>query len=217
MDPEQLRRSAWHEAGHALVSAVLVGRVTELSLIETEKEFGHTRVESGFADPVVLKQLHASTVPLGRLIFEQRASNMVSYLIAGQAAESILSGRHRLWLSRDIEDMYPFLELLYPEQVWPPANSAPLLLVVLPEYRRVRRWLKEHGVHLETVAETLRKRRTLDESAFQAILRRLPPMRAPRWGKVSAKKAREAQALSPTPEFVHGLGHQSVTPSKGRR
>lgn len=181
--PDQLTKTAWHEAGHALVCALYFGNIESLSIIPDEDSLGRLvfRLYS-LVSPNRVRQLREAGLEASA---ENLARQGIQLCLAGRAAESILLGRASYW--EGTPDFYDAIE--YASAL--SATQSELLagLLVMQEWRPVRRWLKSHRLHLQRITERLIAHRVLSAADLWNALAELPRLRLPQREQRLMRKA----------------------------
>lgn len=171
--PLELRRTAWHEAGHSLVGHSQFGNYGSVTIIP---ERGGRVLGRQHTDRIGLWSLETltqmlSALPDGPNYAMAAACARIRHLLAGRAAESLLLGRLR---PRFVLDDDTTLALRY---TWiacgkPPRDEeCPIAeWVLVSEWRRTRDWLKKHLRHLRRFANTLLRKRTLSANQVASLM-----------------------------------------------
>ena len=172
--PDELTKTAWHEAGHALVCTMYFGNVKSVSIIPDEHSVGRQLAERfALFMPDRVRELRES----GHTEWaESLARQGIQWSLAGRAAESVLLGRASFW--EGTEDFYGALE--YANAALTTPSDLVAGMFVAGEWRPVRRWLKAYRPHLQSLSEVLLKRRTIDGAELWDVLAELPPLQFPK-------------------------------------
>ncbi len=177
IDLRELERTAWHEAGHALVCELLFGNVARITIEPDRDTLGRQSTSPTWCTPAFLRSVDNQRVA------HAIARDGVRHCLAGQAAESIRFGRHRKQVDEDFLEAYEYISVIYPSDKVIDERNPPLSYhgVISIEWDRVRRWLQRHRAHLEAVVTALLTQRTLDRGGWEAVLIPLPRLQRPRW------------------------------------
>lgn len=168
----ELQRTAWHEAGHALVGFLQFGNPGKVTIVPDGKCLGCQTTERFYASgPGYVRALPSA-------MREPHIRALVRHSLAGRAAESVLLGRLRLRFVQDEDGLDARRHVHYLGRV--PEWAEWWLLD--REWKRVRRWLQEHRRQLDRFARVLLTRRTLSgEEVYDLLLRRAMQLRRPRY------------------------------------
>lgn len=183
--PPSREAIARHEAGHALAAVLWVGDVYDVTIVPSAAGRGMCRTRSNGMLDVDLQASFMRAGPADvRPHHARRVLGYARYCLAGWAAESLFLGRLQVRPSlladeEDVSEARAYIALVHPclaeaSAGWLMASAVDL------EYRRARRFLREHWGHVERVAKALLRHETLDEVRFRRIVDRLPWMRHPR-------------------------------------
>ena len=180
-DLDDLSRAAWHEAGHVLMTTVLLGRIERVTIVPCEEAGGRTTLRAGSSTPELIASLMRSNDPMNRWAATAQAADLIHILIAGQAGEWVLAGRHRLYPAGDIDRIYEVADIIYASSARSGDRRGYNTFVIRPAFKRVRRWLTEHRAQMSAVADALLEHRTLDVKEVEDVLGAHPELRRPRW------------------------------------
>src|SRR6266478_2522331 len=145
---DELRRTAWHEAGHALVGFLYFGNPGKVTIVPKGRALGAAHTERFFASESVYFEA------LPPWMQSQNASRLIQHSLAGRAAETVLNPKLKL---RDYFDEDALTAVFYAH--WHPCLDETEALNI--EWRRVRRWLKRHKPDLARFAARLLQERTM--------------------------------------------------------
>lgn len=173
---EQLRLTAHHEAGHFVAGLVWGGDVHRGSAtIRPEGDFlGHVR--PGFLhspeDLAETMRLAGASSPGLRETLVRIAHDMIRFLLAGHAAESILLGHreHPLDVTDgDVEDARRYVAAAYESDPRGVDDDYVLCL----EFGRARRFLRREWARVEVVARALLRHETIEGEKLSRLLGRV--------------------------------------------
>jgi ATP-dependent Zn protease len=178
------RRTAFHEAGHAIVGYLHFGNAGEVTIRPSGDRLGVAVTERMWWTPEIVARMAAGDAAT-RADGVARAHAAVRHLLAGRAAERLLDGSGRAMAGDDDGvEVIDYIDAAYPK--WRSSRNGfdvhiDLVheLVVQTEWRRALLILRRYERQLRRVARLLLAKETITGDEWLEAVGRMRPALAP--------------------------------------
>jgi hypothetical protein len=181
-----IEAQAHHEAGHVLAALAWGAGIHSVTIVVDEEDPGlsgiTTKSWGGSGNPATQGLMLRTGAPDFKDFAFGSLLGHVRYCLAGHAADFNFTGeRPPLRISNlfddDIEAAVQYIVAAFPGEG--NTHHERIHRILTREYRRVKRWLREHQGHVDAIARALIRKKTLDGPAVTHALRKLGAMRQP--------------------------------------